>query len=318
VACLLLGVACGSYLIGQTPQAGKVERGSQTAKAGFKNEDDIRDKFNNWREDADARAWLAAMGYKLADIESVRAAKPHGEKADVVVRIRVNTKRSPAETQRRGEEPEEKTGIPHSRKAAKEIEHDSTSTTPSAPTKGLGTVTPSKPSGEFVEGISIKLVSSPTGFNQIDKRWLANYAKKWNMPTDVVAALKLYLGELPPNKPSRDRRRMFLNELEPAQQTAVIDFFAANKELIVSDMIEGDGAYAAGWMMVAFKATDKPRWVIKSSREAVRLFAEGKVEMTRAGNLKIGRITMQRKGGDGGRETAKMLQFKINPALLFI
>lgn len=25
---------------------------------------------------------------------------------------------------------------------------------------------------------------------------------------------------------------------------------------------------------------------------------------------------MQRKGGDGGRETAKMLQFKINPALL--
>ena len=35
-----------------------------------------------------------------------------------------------------------------------------------------------------------------------------------------------------------------------------------------------------------------------------------------AGNLKIGRVTMQRKGGDGGRETAKMLQFKINPALL--
>ncbi|MBX7261288.1 MAG: hypothetical protein K1X26_06545 [Chitinophagales bacterium] len=26
---------------------------------------------------------------------------------------------------------------------------------------------------------------------------------------------------------------------------------------------------------------------------------------------------MQRKGGDNGRETAKMLQFKINPAELF-
>lgn len=34
-------------------------------------------------------------------------------------------------------------------------------------------------------------------------------------------------------------------------------------------------------------------------------------------NLKIGKITMQRKGGDNGRETAKMLQFKINPAELF-
>ncbi len=279
VVWILVGVACSSYVFGQAPQASKVEQGSRTAKAGFKNEDDIRDKFNNWRTDADARAWLAAMNYKLADIESVRAAKPHGEKADVVVRIRVNTKRSPAETQRRGEE--------------------------------------NSGEGEAVEGISIKLVSSPNGFNQIDKRWLVNYAKKWNMPTDVVAALKLYLGEVPPNKPSRDRRRMFLNELEPAQKTAVIDFFAANKEMIVSDLIEGDGADAAGWMMVAFKATDKPRWVIRSSREAVRHFAEGKVEMTRAGNLKIGRITMQRKGGDGGRETANMLQFKINPMHLF-
>ncbi|MCB0512553.1 MAG: hypothetical protein H6552_05360 [Chitinophagales bacterium] len=39
--------------------------------------------------------------------------------------------------------------------------------------------------------------------------------------------------------------------------------------------------------------------------------------MIKQGNFKIGRITMQRKGGDNGRETAKMLQFKINPAELF-
>jgi len=70
-------------------------------------------------------------------------------------------------------------------------------------------------------------------------------------------------------------------------------------------------------MMVALKATEKTRWVIKTSTDAAKFFGEGKVEVTRAGNLKIGRITMQRKGGDGGRETAKMLQFKINPALLF-
>ena len=86
--------------------------------------------------------------------------------------------------------------------------------------------------------------------------------------------------------------------------------------MIVSDLIEGDGADSAKWMMVVSKATDRPRWVIKSSTDAVRFFSEGKVEMTRAGNLKIGRISMQRKGGDGGRETANMLQFKINPALL--
>jgi hypothetical protein len=256
---------------GQQPSVAKIERGSQTAKNGFKNEDEIRDKFNNWKSDEDARTWLAAMNYKVSDIESVIAAKPHGEKADVEVRIRM---------------------LPQSRKDAKtEVER--------------------------LEGISIKLVSSPNGFNQIDKRWLANYAKLWKMPTDVVTALKLFVGESPPTKPGRNAKRMFLSELELSQQKAVVDFFALNKDEFVSDLFAGDGVHDADWVMVALKATDKPRWIIRSSADTIKFFGEGKVEITRNGNLKIGRITMQRKGGDAGRDTAKMLQFKINPALLF-
>jgi hypothetical protein len=41
------------------------------------------------------------------------------------------------------------------------------------------------------------------------------------------------------------------------------------------------------------------------------------VEITNRGSMKIGRITMQRKGGDAGRDTAKMLQFKVDPTELF-
>jgi len=33
--------------------------------------------------------------------------------------------------------------------------------------------------------------------------------------------------------------------------------------------------------------------------------------------LHLGKVTMQRKGGDAGRNTANMLQFKINPLKLF-
>jgi hypothetical protein len=51
--------------------------------------------------------------------------------------------------------------------------------------------------------------------------------------------------------------------------------------------------------------------------DAVAFFGDGEVEITPAGSLKIGRITMQRKGGDNGRESANMLQFKINPTELF-
>lgn len=45
-------------------------------------------------------------------------------------------------------------------------------------------------------------------------------------------------------------------------------------------------------------------------------FGNGRVLITKQGNITIGNITMQRKSGDGGRETAKMLQFQINPAEL--
>lgn len=46
-------------------------------------------------------------------------------------------------------------------------------------------------------------------------------------------------------------------------------------------------------------------------------FCDRKVEFSPKGSLKIGKITMQRKGGDGGRDSAKMLQFKLNPCELF-
>lgn len=262
-AVLLIAVAIlAQSSFGQTSKEAKVELGSQTAKNGFKNEDEIRDKFNKWKTDAEARIWLGAMNYKLADIESVTATKPHGEKADVEVVIKTK-------------------------------------------------------SGEKREGISIKLVSSAQGFNQIDKRWLATYAKMWKMPGAVHDALKLFVGEVPPTKPSKDTKRMYLNELDAETQKAVLDFFTANRESIVSDLFSGDGAHTAGWMMVALKSSATPRWVLRKDEYATKFFSEGNVELTRNGNLKIGRITVQRKGGDGGRETAKMLQFKINPALLF-
>jgi hypothetical protein len=50
---------------------------------------------------------------------------------------------------------------------------------------------------------------------------------------------------------------------------------------------------------------------------AMNFYGGGKVKMSSQGSIYIGRVTVQRKGGDGGRATANMLQFKINPAELF-
>lgn len=49
----------------------------------------------------------------------------------------------------------------------------------------------------------------------------------------------------------------------------------------------------------------------------MNIFGQGDVRITNQGSLKIGKIGMQRKGGDAGRDTSKMLQFKINPVELF-
>ena len=49
--------------------------GSEIAKGGFENEQEVADKFNKWREDPDAQKWLEIMMYNLDEIESVHAEK---------------------------------------------------------------------------------------------------------------------------------------------------------------------------------------------------------------------------------------------------
>jgi len=71
-----------------------VERASQTAKDGFRNEDDIVEKFNDWKKSQDAQAWLILMKYKLPEIEYVEAVKIAGFKTDVQVQVTIKLKKA--------------------------------------------------------------------------------------------------------------------------------------------------------------------------------------------------------------------------------
>lgn len=242
-----------------------VKRGSETARAGFRNEDDIVIKFNNWEKDKEAKEWLNLMGYKMDEIEKVEAVKLHGYKTDVQVQITIYLKKAIS-----------------------------------------------------AENLSIKLVSNTTGFNQIDKRWVKNYIEMWNIPEDLTEILKKYTGEVKSSKKNlRDPRRVFFDEMTDEEIKKVTSFFTKNKVLIVSDLIKGRGIFSAGWMLVVLKLDNETRWVLKSINHALNIFSTGDVVITKQGNLKIGQIGMQRKGGDNGRESANMLQFKANPLLLF-
>lgn len=245
-----------------------IKLGSEAAKGGFRNEKDVICRFNNWVKDEVAQKWLKAMGYKINDIEYVKASKVRGQyKADIQVRIIIVIKLK---------------------------------------------------SQEDLQNLQVKLVSNPQGFNQIDKRWVDKYVELWNIPEDITKILKLFTGEIKPNKKKlKDKRRMLLTEMSKSDQDKIVNFFKINKILIVSDLLKGRGEFSADWVLVILKFNAESKWTLKSINEVMNLFGNGDVRVTSQGSLKIGKIGMQRKGGDAGRDTSKMLQFKINPVELF-
>ncbi len=252
-----------------TKQSDMVALGSRTAKGGFRNERDVINRFNKWKTNETAREWLAAMSYKVSDIEYVKATKVRGHyKADIQVRIRIVIKLK---------------------------------------------------SQEDLRNLQVKLVSNPQGFNQIDKRWVDKYVELWNISPDITKLLKSFTGEIKPkaSRKLKDNRRMLLSEMSEEDQNKIVRFFEDNKILIVADLLKGRGEFSADWMLVILKVGKNASWVLKSINEAMNILGGGDIRITEKGSLKIGKITMQRKGGDGGRDTAKMLQFKINPVELF-
>ncbi len=171
---------------------------------------------------------------------------------------------------------------------------------------------------EDLQNLQVKLVSNPRGFNQIDKRWVDKYVELWNIPTDIAKILKAFTGEIKPTKKGlKDKRRMLLTEMDKNDQDKVVNFFEKNKILIISDLLKGRGEFSADWVLVILRINKKSAWILKSINEVMNVFGSDDIRMTDRGSLKIGKILMQRKGGDNGRKTAQMLQFKINPVELF-
>lgn len=253
--------------------------GSETAKGGFANERDIANKFEKWKTDKEAQKWLKIMGYNLDEIKNVEATILHGEKTDVQIKVTVTLKNAIS-----------------------------------------------------IQNLSIKKTNKNADYNQIDKRWVNNYIEMWNIPNDIVFFLKLFCGEIPPlellkqgkmtkEKYSslRDKRRFYLDEFNEEDKEKILNFFNKNKMLVIADILKGRGKFSADWILVTRLDKDKNEtaWVLADINKAMSIFGEGEVKKSPQGSISIGRITLQRKGGDGGRITGNMLQFKIRPCDLF-
>lgn len=170
-----------------------------------------------------------------------------------------------------------------------------------------------------IQNLQVKLVSNPSWFNQIDKRWIEKYKELRNIPENVEKLLKHFSWELKPyiNNP-QDRRRMFANEFTESEQKIMLDFLRENKTLIVSDILKWRWKFAAERILVILKLKwQELKWTLKPINVALNYYWNWDVEITPRWSFKIWNITLQRKWGDWWRETANMLQFKINPCELF-
>lgn len=257
------------------------------AKRGFKVEDLIVEHVSN-QDSVFKNKLLEAMNYNLTTIKKVEVIKPRGYKnsyknlkTDISIQIETDSKFSKYDTQ----------------------------------------------------NISVKLVSSENlaGFNQLDKRWIDTYQKLFNMPDNITNLLKFYTGEFKPsdyiNKSAvtKDDRRMFFNEFSLNDQKLILSFFKANIFKIIQTLFVGEtNQFTPSWLLViqntdsTISSLEESKFKIISIFEAINLFiGDGEVSFSAQGNLKLGNVTMQRKGGDGGKKSANMLQFKINPNLAF-
>jgi hypothetical protein len=268
--------------------------GSETAKGGFANERAICEKFNNWQDDIEAREWLGIMRYNIAKLKSVEA-------------IQIPTRISKSDLDKYNISEEEYCEFVKYQKADAQI---------SIAIK-IGDIIK-------MEYISLKKANIKADFNQIDKRSVDNYQEMWKFDDKVAFWLKLFTGENIPKQylsiigkmELRDNRRLFLDEIPKDVQGKILTFFKENRILIVSDIIKGRGGLSAGWMLVTRKSIDSMTtdWILKDINTVMNFYGKGEVNITNKGSLKIGKVTLQRKGGTGG---STKMQFKFKPCQLF-
>lgn len=263
--------------------------GSYTAKGGFENEFDICEKFSNYKEDAEAKSWLKVMGYDFSKVTSL---------AVIQIPVRINHTKA----QNLGVTLDAYQEASKYKKADVQlkvkIEIDSV---------------------VFTENLSLKKANKSAGFNQIDKRAVDTYQQMWSFSDELSEVLKFFTGEHLPSEyrfcmNPKDQRRLFITELRNFDRDLIVNFFTQNKHLIISDSIMGRGALKTDYVLVTERDGDDYRWIIADIATVCNFYCQGEVVVTPRGSLKIGRITMQRKGGT---PDPKSLQFKFNPLELF-
>lgn len=256
--------------------------GSRTAKGGFEIEAIVAETFEEWRSSPDAEDWLTVMSYDPQNIESVSASTPRGTgKADVILKIK------------------------------KEDE-----------------------SGYFEERISVKKTKN-SSYNQVSKRTVDDYAEMFDFSELTVKGLKKYCGEegyRPKDLVEKGELdsseledlydaswhdppiRLSFKELSKEEKEAIKKDFNEKHEMIVKTILAGDPKEVDWYLAVRAQKKNEhynvEKTLLEPIEQTVERYARGGFRPPSRSSFKVGKITVQRKGGTPDPEK---LQFKMNP-----
>ena len=271
------------------------ELGSITAKGGFENEADIVRKFENYKNDNEAKKWLYIMGFDPTKISKLSA-----------IQIPPNINENSAIDL--GASKEELYESVKFKKADVQIR-----------------VNVSINNLVITKHLSLKKANRNSNFNQIDKRSVDTYKLMWGFDDRLSYYLKLFTGEINPFEDAEEfkyinlrdpkKKRLFLDEIPDEIIKEILNFFNNNKVLVIADLLMGRGFFSSDYFLITEQTKDyTTRWLMRDINYVLNFYSLGNVELSPGGSLKIGKITMQRKGGTPDPTS---LQFKFKPLDLF-
>lgn len=226
--------------------------------------------------------------------------------------------------------------------------------------------------------VSVKSYKPEADYNHVERNFVEEYKRRWNMPERVYIALKMFVGEVDrEGKPishedmekeaesislddfnneaqqriahgllSQDEYNKILDEVNkkgispgllgkmrrvtfdklrdynPELLQSVIEYFRRIKHDVVRDVLidnEPIKIFIAVRREI-YKDLEKLCYYVAEANKVIEVYSQGDVKITDRGNLLIGDVELQRKGGNqwrGGkwRDTvANQLQFKIRPS----
>jgi len=168
------------------------------------------------------------------------------------------------------------------------------------------------------KGISIKTYKPKVSFGQANRGTVETYIKDLGIPKNVAETLLAFTHK------TQSGERVMLNQNSESDQTQLLEFFTKFQKQIISHILRGKelAPLKADWLLFheakdeswKMHVGDKRFWKLYPMDQIIGCCLLTKPQINKNGNMILGTgLTMQRKGGDGGKDSANDLQFKIDP-----